>query len=64
MSGVALNLDGSAWHHNESGVIPMSTADNLPTIEPSLLASLTDIHRITKSGIYMNMLSKKEAILQ
>ena len=38
----------------------MSTADNLPTAQPSLLASLRDRHRITKSGIYINMLSITE----
>ena len=57
MSGVAFNLDGSARHHRDSGVIPMSTADNLPDVQPSLLALLRDRHRITNSEIYMNMLS-------
>jgi hypothetical protein len=60
MSGVAYNLDGSAWHRNESGVILISTADNLPAAQPSLLASLRDRHRITRSVICMNMLSITE----
>ena len=35
----------------------MSTAENLPNAQPSLLTSLRDMHRMTKSKIYMNMLS-------
>ena len=38
----------------------MSTADNLPAAQPSLLASLRDRHRVTKAGIYMSMLSITE----
>ncbi len=60
MSGVASSLDGSAGHHSESGEKPMSTADNLPAAQPSLLASLRDRHRITKAGIYITMLSITE----
>ncbi len=60
MSGVASSLDGSAWHNSESGGIPMSTADNLPIAQQSLLASLRNKHRITKSGIYLNTLSITE----
>ena len=36
--------------HSGSGVVPLSTADNLKNAELSILASLSDICRMTKAG--------------
>ena len=60
MSGVAINLDNSVGYHSESGVVPLSTADNSKNAEPSILASLSDMHRMTKAGISFGILSMVE----
>ncbi len=60
MSGVPFSLDVSARQYSESGVMPLSTAGNMQNAEPLLIVSLREIHRITKTRIYMDMLSIKE----
>ena len=60
MSGVAINLGSSVGCHSESGVVPLSTADNSKNAEPSILASLSDRHRMTKAGISFGVLSMIE----
>ncbi len=37
MSGVSINLGGTVGCSSGSGVLPMSTADNFESAEPSIL---------------------------
>ncbi len=60
MSGVSLNLGVTAGCSSGSGVVPMSKADNFENAEPSILALLSDKHRITKAGICFRKLSMVE----
>ena len=60
MSGVIMNPGSSVGCHSGSGVVPLSTADNLKNAEPSILASLSDRHRMTKAGISFGTLSMVE----
>ena len=55
-----MNPGSSVACHIGSGVVPLSTADNLKNAELSLLASLSDRHRMTKAGISFGFLSMVE----
>jgi len=57
MSGVSINLGGGVGCSSGSGVVPMSTVDNKKNAKPSILALLSDMHRITKAGISFGKLS-------
>ena len=46
--------------HGDRGVVPMSTANNLKNAELSILASLSERHRMTKTGISFGKLSMVE----
>jgi hypothetical protein len=60
MSGVAINLGSFVGCHRESGVVPLSTAENSKNAEPSILASLSDKHRMTIAGISFGIFSMFE----
>ena len=55
-----MNPGSSVACHSGSGVVPLSTADNLKNAELSILASLSDMHRMTKAGIRFGKLSMVE----
>jgi hypothetical protein len=60
MSGVDVSFEGFAGPRSESEVMPLSTADNLQHAEPSILASLSDRHRLTKAEISFDKISMIE----
>ena len=63
MSGVAINLGSFVGCHSGSSVVPLSTTENSKNAEPSILASLSDMHRKTKAGInfgYLSMVKRKQ----
>jgi hypothetical protein len=60
MSGFDVNFEGSAGPRSESEVMLLSTADKLQNAETSILASLSDKHRLTKAGINFDKLSMIE----
>ncbi len=60
MSGVASNLGSFVGCDGGSGVVPLSTAENSKNAEPSILESLSDMHRVTKAGIIFGYLSMVE----
>ncbi len=66
MSGDAINPGSSVGCHNGSGVVPLSTTDNFRNAEPSIIASLSDRHRMTKVGMNFGKLSmaKLEALVR
>ena len=55
-----MNPGSSGACHSGSGVVPMWTADNLKNAELSILASLSDRHRMTKAGISFGKLCMVE----
>jgi len=60
MSGIDVSFDGSTGPRNESEVMPLATANKLQNAEPSILALLSDSHRLTKAGISFAKLSMIE----
>ena len=60
MSGVADVLDSLTKPRREVAVFPRATLENFEIFETSILASLSERHRITKAGIKFADLTNKE----
>jgi len=60
MSGVADVLDGVTRPRRKVAVSPPATLENFEIAETSILASLSERHRITKAGIKFVDLNNKE----
>ncbi len=47
--------------------VTLSTAENTKNVEPSILASLSDMHRMTKAGIsfgYLSIVERKQFYIE
>ena len=62
MSGVDDVCEGLTRPRRAAVVLPSSTLENFPNVEPSILASLSDRHRQTKGGIKFATLNNMQLL--